>query len=158
MRFFLIDRVDVLLPGQSATGIKCLTLTDEIFFDHFPGFPSYPGSLLTESMAQLAGFLAEVSYHAQYPDTRRAVLAQVDRAKFHRGCRPGDQLIVTARLTSLLSAAAQFECHIESGTYEMATAVLTFRLLQVEKPQLHSHRIELYKLWTAHMNPPPQLR
>jgi 3-hydroxyacyl-[acyl-carrier-protein] dehydratase len=158
MRFFMLDRVDEIVAGARAQGVKNLTLTDETFFDHFPGYPTYPGSLLIESMAQLGGLLAEASYHAVYEDTRRAVVLQVERAKFHHACRPGDQLVVRAAMNSLVSAAAQVDCTVTTDRGEAAHASLTFRLMAVDNPALHAHRLELYRLWTAHMSPPPVLR
>ena len=53
MRFLLIDKIKELNPGVSAIGVKCWSIDNEIFQDHFPGFPTTPGVLLTESMAQL---------------------------------------------------------------------------------------------------------
>lgn len=158
MRFFLVDRVDAIEPGRSVSGIKNLTLSDEVFFDHFPQYPTYPGSLLIEAMAQLGGLLAECSYHAEYPDTRRAVLAQVDRAQFHATCGPGDQLRLEGRLASLLSAAARVEASAQRGTETIASAQLTFRLVNVDAPQLHRQRLELYALWTRHLSPRPEFR
>lgn len=158
MKFFLIDRVERLAAGEEAEGLKNLSLSDEVFFDQFPGHPTYPGSLQIESMAQLAGLLAEASYHAQYPDTRRAVLLQVEQAKFHQPCVPGDQLVVRARLASLLSAAARVEAGIWVRERCVAAATLTFRLVAVDTPAVHQQRLELYTLWTQHLSPRPQLR
>ena len=53
MRFLLIDRVEEIIPGSKAKGIKAWSLDNAIFEDHFPGFPIVQGVLLTESMAQL---------------------------------------------------------------------------------------------------------
>ncbi len=158
MRFFLVDRVDAIAPGRSISGVKNLTLSDEVFFDHFPQFPTFPGSLLIEAMAQLGGLLAECSYHAEYPDTRRAVLAQVDRAQFHATCGPGDQLRLEGSLSSLLSAAARVDTTALRGSETVASAQLTFRLVSVDAPQLHRQRLELYALWTRHLSPRPEFR
>ena len=37
MRYFLVDKVTALVAGERASGIKCVTLSDEILHDHFPG-------------------------------------------------------------------------------------------------------------------------
>lgn len=158
MRFYLIDRVDELVAGRKAAGVKNLTLTDSTLWDHFPGHPAYPGSLLIESMAQLGGLLAEASYHAMHPDTRRAVVMQVDRAKFHQACLPGDQLGVQAEMVSLLSAAARLQCSVLRQGEVAAQATLTYRLITVDDPALHAGRVALYRLWTAQMRPQPELR
>lgn len=51
----MIDRIKEIIPGDKALGIKCWSLDNEIFQDHFPGFSTTPGVLMTESMAQLSG-------------------------------------------------------------------------------------------------------
>ena len=55
MNFYLIDKVKEIKIGKSALGIKCWSIDNQIFNTHFPGFPTVPGVLLTESMAQLSG-------------------------------------------------------------------------------------------------------
>ena len=84
MRFFLIDRITEINPGSTAKGLKAWSLDNEIFQDHFPGFPTVPGVLLTESMAQLSGILIEKSYYQEYGDKNPVypVLSIIQKAKF----------------------------------------------------------------------------
>src|SRR5947209_5326690 len=102
MRWFLIDKVTEIVPGERIRGVKCVTLSDEILHDHFPDFPVMPGVLLVEAAAQLAGFLLETTCNGEAPDAPplRALLVQVDRAKFREPCGPGDRLEIEARLVS----------------------------------------------------------
>ena len=103
MRFFLIDKVKELIPGEKATGVKCWSLDNEIFQDHFPGLPTTPGVLLTESMAQLAGILLEYSYYKEFGASNKAypVLSIIRKAKFRKFVSPGDQCIIEAELISV---------------------------------------------------------
>ena len=55
MRFLMVDRIVSLEPGVSIEAEKTLDASEELFRDHFPGFPVVPGVLLTEMMAQAAG-------------------------------------------------------------------------------------------------------
>ena len=73
MNFYLIDKVKEIKIGKSASGIKCWSLDNQIFDAHFPGFPTVPGVLLTESMAQLSGVLIEQSYYRDYKNKRKCV-------------------------------------------------------------------------------------
>ncbi len=158
MRFILIDRVDALEPAGRAVGVKAISLSDPVFVDHFPDHPVYPGSLLVESMAQLGGLLVEATW--QHEQTRmdddrttprRAMLMQVDRAKFHHPCRPGEVLCVVCDWVSMLGHAAQVRASVGGAAGdELASAQLTFMLVAVESPALHAHRRSLYRQWTSH--------
>src|SRR5438067_691906 len=92
MRYFLIDKVTELVLGTHARGVKNITLTDEVLHDHFPDHPIMPGALILEAAAQLAGFLLEVSFNQAGEPPRRALLVQIELAKFHDTAGPGDQL------------------------------------------------------------------
>lgn len=103
MKFLLIDKIRTIIPGKEATGVKCWSLDNEIFHDHFPGFPTTPGVLLTESMAQLAGILIEESYYKEYGKKENVypILSIIQKAKFKTFVQPGDQCILHAELISL---------------------------------------------------------
>jgi len=103
MRFFLIDRIKEIIPGKRAIGIKCWSLDNEIFQDHFPGSPTTPGVLLTESMAQLAGLLIEKSYYKEFGNNTKVypVLSIIQKAKFRNFVQPGDQCFIEAELVSI---------------------------------------------------------
>src|SRR5258708_7849580 len=102
MRYFLLDKITAFEPGKRACGAKCVTLTDDILHDHFPDHPVLPGALLIEAMSQLGGFLVEMSFHEGSGPVRRAVLAQIKDAKFHRACTPGDRIELEVVLESRL--------------------------------------------------------
>lgn len=103
MRFFLLDRITRLEPGNSVSAIKCWSLDNEIFQDHFPGYPVVPGVLLTESMAQMLGILIEKSYYREYAGEEKVypVLSIIHKTKFRKFVRPGDQCIMEGQLSSI---------------------------------------------------------
>lgn len=145
MRYFLLDKVTAYESGKSASGIKNITLSDEVLHDHFPDHPVLPGALLLESMAQLAGFMLEVEKPEPVP---RAVLAQVDKAKFHSPAGPGDRIKIEVRLAHELEAAAQVDAEAHVGERLIARARLTFMLRRIESTRVHQQREWLYALWT----------
>ena len=153
MRFILVDRVDALVPHESIAGIKNLSLSDDVFADHFPDHPLFPGTLIVESLAQLGGCLVECSFHQRSHETRRAVLVQIERAKFHAPCRPGDQLQLRCSLVSELEGAAQVDAEAAVKDQRVAQATLNFRLVQVESEKVHQQRRELYRTWMRDLNP-----
>src|SRR5256885_12991107 len=96
MRYVLIDRIERLEPGKSAAGVKCVSLSDDVFVDHFPGHPVMPGALLLEALAQLGGVLVEATLRARGRDHLHAILTMVDRARFRQMVRPGDRVELQA--------------------------------------------------------------
>jgi len=149
VRYFLLDRITSFVPGESATGIKNVTLTDEVLHDHFPDHPILPGALLLEAMAQLSGFLLE-SGRADAP--LRAILAQVEKAKFHSPAGPGDQIQLKVKLAQQLDAAAQVEAEAHVAERCLARARLTFMLRSVDSTRVSEQRAMLYKIWTRGLN------
>src|SRR5262249_34979319 len=55
--FLLIDRVVDIVAGESATGIKNVSINENYFQGHFPRDPVMPGVLIIEAMAQTAAVL-----------------------------------------------------------------------------------------------------
>lgn len=158
MRFFLIDRVDELVVGERIRGVKCVTLTDEVLHDHFPGFPILPGILIVEAVAQLSGYLLETTYVRDAPrqgDPLRAVLSQIDRAKFYAPAAPGDRLVLEARISSIVGAAAQVQGLVTLEGKKAASVNLTFVLRAIDAPAVHEQRRSLYRLWTRHLPESP---
>jgi len=158
MRYYLIDRVTALTPGESARGIKCVTLTDEILHDHFPDFPMLPGALVVEAAAQLSGFLLEMTFNAnadaEGTPVLRAVLAQIQRAKFHHAVEPGDCLDIVATIAGMHESSAQVDFEAAVGGEQAARGTLTFVMREIDSPRVHEQRRQIYALWTRGMLPP----
>lgn len=153
MRFFFVDRVDELQPGKLVRGVKNVALSEDIFGDHFPDNPLYPGTMIVEALAQLGGFLLEFSVREGASDPRRAVLGQIEKAKFHHPCRPGDQIELRCTLLSQLEGAAQVEGEALVKGRRAAQATLTFRMIKVDSEEVHRQRRKLYRLWTRDLDP-----
>jgi 3-hydroxymyristoyl/3-hydroxydecanoyl-(acyl carrier protein) dehydratase len=154
MRYYLLDKVTSLTVGEEARGIKCVTLTDEVLHDHFPDFPMLPGALIVESAAQLAGFLLEMTFNGADRPLVRALLVQIQRAKFYEPVGPGEQLELSVRIDSTREASAQvlFDSHV--GGKRAARGTLTFVLRSIDSPRIHEQRRYVYALWTRHFSPP----
>ncbi|MEO5335564.1 MAG: 3-hydroxyacyl-ACP dehydratase FabZ [Magnetospirillum sp. WYHS-4] len=87
--FLLIDRVVDVVPGESAVGIKNVTINDNFFQGHFPERPIMPGVLVIESMAQTAAVLV---VHTMGPDAEGKLVyfMSVEEARFRKPIGPGD--------------------------------------------------------------------
>lgn len=157
VRYFLIDRVIELEVGKRVRGVKNVTLSEDILHDHFPDHPIMPGALVLEAAAQLAGFLLETTVNKPGSPLSRALLVQVDLAKFHHFAGPGDQLQIEVTLGEIRPQAAQTTIEATVGDRRIARASLTFVLRVVESERVHEQRRLLYRLWTRDLATPPTI-
>ncbi len=148
MRYILLDRVTEAVPGKIARGLKAVTLTDDVLHDHFPDYPILPGALLVEAAAQLAGFLLEISENKPGDVPRRALLVQIDRAKFYKPAQPGDSVELFAELSQGLDAAAKLTVGADIRGERSMRGTLTFMLRTIDSARVHEQRRYLYSLWT----------
>lgn len=89
--FLLIDKVIDIIPFESATGVKNVTINENYFQGHFESKSVMPGALIIESMAQSAGTL--VLYSLKETNPKLSVyLLTIDKAKFRKPVCPGDTL------------------------------------------------------------------
>ncbi len=89
--FLMVDRVTNLVPGESAVGIKNVTMNEPQFMGHFPGFPVMPGVLIVEAMAQTAG-LVVVDFMGLESQNKIVYFMTIDNARFRRPVTPGDTM------------------------------------------------------------------
>ncbi|MDF1617441.1 3-hydroxyacyl-ACP dehydratase FabZ [Petrocella sp. FN5] len=87
--FLLIDRVDELVVGVSATATKNVTFNEYFFQGHFPAEPVMPGVLIIEALAQ-TGAVAILAKEEN--KGKIAYFAGIDKAKFKQKVVPGDVL------------------------------------------------------------------
>ena len=153
MRYYLIDKVTELTPGTRAAGVKCVTLTDEVLHDHFPDYPMLPGALIVESAAQLAGFLLEMTFNGGGRPLVRALLVQIQRAKFYHPVGPGEAMQVEVTIDSTRESSAQIAFEARAGGKRAARGTLQFVLREIDVPRIHEQRRAVYALWTRDFHP-----
>lgn len=158
MRYFLLDRITEVVVGKQASGVKCVTLTDEVLHDHFPDHPILPGALVTEALAQLAGYLLEATFNKPDAPVRRAVLAQIEKMKFYNTTGPGERLELKVTIESMLEDAAQVTVEAEAEGERKAKGRLTFAMMKVESKAVAEQRRYLYNIWTRKLENPPEVR
>lgn len=146
MRYLFIDRILRLEANKQIITIKNVTLSDDVFLEHFVGYPVMPGALLIEALAQAGTALLEVSTHFK----KKALPVMIDQAKFRALARPGDQLKIAATILSLDQTAAQMDGTIHAADKLVATAKLTFALKEADEfypPQTRFWVDAVYDFW-----------
>jgi 3-hydroxyacyl-[acyl-carrier-protein] dehydratase len=89
MRWIWIDRFLEFESGKFARATKNLSLAEDYFADHFPGYPVMPACLILEGLAQTGGILV-----GEVNDFReKVILAKIPWARFCREAFPGQQLV-----------------------------------------------------------------
>jgi len=89
--FLLIDRVVDVVLGESAVGVKNVTINENFFQGHFPNHPVMPGVLIIESMAQTAAVFVMETLGTD-AHGKVVYFMSIESAKFRRPVVPGDQL------------------------------------------------------------------
>jgi beta-hydroxyacyl-ACP dehydratase FabZ len=100
----LVDRIEELEP-ERIVGIKNVTANEPFFMGHFPDYPVMPGVMIVEAMAQVAGVL--VLSQIEDRKSKLVLLASVDRARFRKPVRPGDQLRIEMILSKRKATVAK---------------------------------------------------
>lgn len=89
--FLMIEKVIDVVPGQSATGIKNVSINEQHFIGHFPGKPVMPGVLIIEAMAQTSAVLV-VDTLGKDAEGKLVYFMSIEEARFRKPVVPGDTL------------------------------------------------------------------
>lgn len=87
--FLLVDQVVEKESGERVVGLKNVTVNEPFFEGHFPDYPVMPGVLILEALAQ-TGAIAVLEMEKN--KGKIGFLAGVDKCRFKREVKPGDQL------------------------------------------------------------------
>lgn len=110
--FLLIDRILSMEvePEKKLIGVKNVTINEPFFPGHFPGNPVMPGVLIIESMAQAAGMLANLDAELHGKTGELYYLVKIDKARFNKLVKPGDQLILEVVQKRILRRMGLYDC------------------------------------------------
>ncbi len=93
--FLFVDRI-VEWTSDTMVGVKNVSANEPFFQGHFPNDPIMPGVLILEAMAQTGGILV----FTVFPQYRHKTFyfAGLDKVRFRKPVRPGDQLVLKVKL------------------------------------------------------------
>jgi len=92
--FLMIDNVRDIKVGESAVGIKNVSIAEPHFQGHFPGHPIMPGVLIVEAMAQTSAVLV-VATLGEESKGKLVYFMSVENARFRKPVVPGHTLEIT---------------------------------------------------------------
>ena len=128
--FLLIDGIQTLIPNESATGIKNVSVNEPFFVGHFPDRPVMPGVLIIEAMAQTAGCLVVASL-GKASEGKLVYFMTIEKARFRKPVVPGDRLIINVE--KLRSRGSVFKFSGEAYVGEVLAAEASFSAMIVDK-------------------------
>jgi 3-hydroxyacyl-[acyl-carrier-protein] dehydratase len=103
----LVDRVERIVPGESITAIKAVSMNEGFFQGHFPGRPIMPGVLIVEALAQAAGVLAVESFELA-GSGKLVYFMAIEGAKFRNPVEPGCLLQLDVEFVQKRATASKF--------------------------------------------------
>lgn len=129
--FLMVDRIlemkeDAHGPSQGV-GLKNVTVTEEFFTGHFPGYPVMPGVLIIEAMAQVGGvvLLSDPRFKGKIP-----LMVGLDAFRFRHPVLPGDQLMISVELIHSRGAVGKMRGEAKVGEKVVCEGELMFALTE----------------------------
>lgn len=125
--FIMVDRVVEFIGEDALVAIKNVSINEPYFQGHFPGNPVMPGVLQLEAMAQAGGILM---LRRGTSEGKTSLLMSADKVKFRKPVRPGDQLIINAKLLKARGtkvATAEITCTVDGQV--VSSAELMFGII-----------------------------
>ena len=127
--FQMIEKVLELNAGESAVGIKNVSINEPYFMGHFPDTPIMPGVLIVESCAQLCSLVIEGD---GTDDGLIYVLLKIDKFKFIKPVLPGDTLKITVTKTQSGGSLTYFDTCAEVDGQVRAKGSMVFTAIPKE--------------------------
>lgn len=111
--YLMVDRI-IEAGSESCVGLKNVTINECFFLGHFPKQAIMPGTLIIESMAQVAAFVGlskkEIQEEIKINQPRQnggGYLITVN-IKFHQPVIPGDHLLIKVKIIKRLGKVTMF--------------------------------------------------
>lgn len=117
-------------PGKTVTAELEVSPDLDIFKGHFPHYPVFPGVLLMEALAQAASFCILVE---RDDGGSLGFLTGIDKAKFRSQVRPGDTVVLEAKITKSSSRMCVAEVEASVDGRVCATATQKYVLAQGDR-------------------------
>ena len=122
--FLFIDKVVEVLENKEIHATKYIN-EDEYFLNgHFPNNPIFPGVIIIEALGQASGILGFVSMNKTPEEGSIYVLAGVDKVRFRKRIRPGDNIDLFSKVVSEKRGIWKFDCRAELDNKLVCSAII----------------------------------
>jgi len=123
--FLLLDKIVNIDYGKRIKAIKYVKKDEPYFKGHFPGSPIMPGVLIVETIAQAGAVLMLMR-----PENKGKLVlfAGIDRARFKRIVKPGDELTIELELKNSRKNIGRAIGRVTVGNEVVCIAEILFAL------------------------------
>ena len=130
--FILVDKVISLVPNETITAIKNVTINEEFFVGHFPNYPVMPGVLIIEALAQTAGILSFKSMNETADDNTLYFFVGIDNCRFKKPVVPGDVLNLNVSIEKVRGGVWKYNAiaTVEDNTCAQADLMCALRKIE----------------------------
>jgi 3-hydroxyacyl-[acyl-carrier-protein] dehydratase len=102
-----VEKLTDIVPSESATGYKAVSVNEPFFQGHFPERAVFPGVLIVEALAQTAGALVVHSLGGVVSSV--VYFMTIEKARFRKPVGPGDLLRMPVKLVRRREPVWKFE-------------------------------------------------
>jgi 3-hydroxyacyl-[acyl-carrier-protein] dehydratase len=121
--FRFVDKLLSLVPGKEGVGTYRVRGDEPFLRGHFPGEPIFPGVLLVEAAAQLAGVAAQSD--PKITPLKNLRLTALRNVKILGTAKPGEEIEIRACISGRLGGLVQAEASGRVGDQLILEASLT---------------------------------
>ena len=122
--FLFVDEV-VNIDEENGIHAKKLVSEDEYLLQgHFPDNPIFPGVIIIEALGQASGILGFVKMNKTPEEGSIYVLAGVDKVRFRKRVRPGDNIDLYSKVLGEKRGIWKFDCRAELNNEIVCSATI----------------------------------
>ena len=122
--FLFIDEVLEIKENKEIHATKFISEDEYFLKGHFPNNPIFPGVIIIEALGQASGILGFVSMGKTPEEGSIYVLAGVDKVRFRKRVRPGDNLDLFSSVVGEKRGIWKFDCRAEVNNELICTATI----------------------------------
>ncbi len=123
--FLLVDRVTEFELDKRIVGIKNISRNEPLLWDDGRGTSGLPPTILTEAVAQVGAILILAKPENQ---NKLIFFGGIERVRYRRTVRPGDSVIIEARVQRLRSRVGVLQGRAHVGGETVMLGRMTFAL------------------------------